>query len=145
TPWGGRHIAGGLKRALLGPERATAQVGESWELSVEPTFPSRVADGRLLSEVLASDPLGYLGPSEAPLRSTRLLVKLLDAAEPLSVQIHPDDDAPSLAASESGKPEAWYVARRDPAAGLYVGLRAGVTEARLRAGIEAQEDVSRLF
>jgi mannose-6-phosphate isomerase class I len=147
TPWGGRRIAGLYKRELLGlgPAAEAPLVGESWELSVEPDFPSRVAGGRSLPELFAEDPEGYLGPAEAELGGARLLVKLLDAAEPLSVQIHPSDGAPGLADDEGGKPEAWYVIERDPGAGLYVGLREGVTEDRLRTAIEAGEDVSTLF
>jgi mannose-6-phosphate isomerase len=57
---------------------------------------------------------------------TPLLVKLLDAAEALSVQVHPADDDPDLAADESGKPEAWIVLDAAPGAGLYLGFRPGV-------------------
>ncbi len=147
TPWGGRRIAGRYKRALLGlREGAQAPlVGESWELSVEPDFPSRDVHGRSLPELFAEDLEAYLGPAEAAIGGARLLVKLLDAAEPLSVQIHPADGAPGLGPGESGKPEAWYVIERDAGAGLYVGLRHGVSEARLRSAIEAGEDVSSLF
>ena len=54
TPWGGRRIVNELKVssgiAVDGP------VGESWELSVEPDFPSRLADGPSLEEVLRTEP-----------------------------------------------------------------------------------------
>jgi mannose-6-phosphate isomerase len=53
-------------------------------------------------------------------------VKLLDAAEPLSVQVHPHDADPALAADESGKPEAWVVLDADPGAGLFLGFKDGV-------------------
>ncbi|MBC7170876.1 MAG: class I mannose-6-phosphate isomerase [Polyangiaceae bacterium] len=147
TPWGGTKIAGRYKRALLALDaRAEPSiVGESWELSVEPDFPSRASDGRPLPELFSEDLRAYLGPDEAALGGARLLVKLLDAAEPLSVQIHPSDDSPGLSKDESGKPEAWYVVEREAGAGLYVGLRDGVTESRLRQAIEAGEDVSSLF
>lgn len=147
TPWGGRRIAGRYKRALLGlgANEVAPRVGESWELSVEPDFPSRDAEGCPLPARFDADLEAYLGRAEAALGGARLLVKLLDAAEPLSVQIHPADGAPGLRDDESGKPEAWYVLARDPGAGLYVGLREGVDEARLRSAISAGEDVSSLF
>ena len=85
TPWGGRRIVDELKAqsgiAVTGP------VGESWELSVEPDFPSRLAEGPTLEEVLRADP-ALLG-REAKAGSTALLVKLIDTADNLSLQIHP--------------------------------------------------------
>jgi hypothetical protein len=74
-----------------------------------------------------------------------LLVKLLDAAEPLSVQIHPSDDYVGLRPGECGKPEAWYVVERDPGAGLFLGFREGVGAAEVRAALDANADVSRLM
>jgi mannose-6-phosphate isomerase len=104
---------------------ARGVVGEAWELSVEPDFPSRIVDGPTLDEALRSDP-ALLG-REAALGSTALLVKLVDAADDLSVQIHPADADPLLAASESGKPEAWYIIDTERGAGLYLGFRDGVS------------------
>lgn len=124
TPWGGQRI-----RALKGLEPGPI-VGESWELSVEPSFPSRLADGRRLD-------------STAP--DTALLVKLLDARDVLSVQIHPSDADPSLSPDECGKPEAWYVIAREPGAGIYIGLTEDAEEASLREAIETGADVSRLL
>jgi mannose-6-phosphate isomerase len=54
-----------------------------------------------------------------------LLVKLLDADEPLSLQIHPRDDHGGLAPGESGKPEAWYVIAAEPGAWIAFGWREG--------------------
>jgi mannose-6-phosphate isomerase len=55
-----------------------------------------------------------------------LLVKLLDAADVLSVQVHPEDGDPELTPGESGKPEAWIVLQADPGAGLLLGFKDGV-------------------
>ena len=141
TPWGGRRIAGTLKlNAGVGGSRL---VGEAWELSVEPDFPSRIVEGPLLDEVLRGDP-ALLG-REAPLGSTALLVKLVDAADDLSVQIHPADDDPLLAADESGKPEAWYIIDADPGAGLYLGFRDGVSRQDIEQAIDERGPVDRLM
>lgn len=126
TPWGGERILSHFK-----PWLASAQtvVGESWEVSVEPSFPSRLAaDGRLLSEVIAGDPEGWLGEAVAKRykRQSPLLVKLLDTADNLSVQVHPAPGDPALASDESGKPESWIVLGAQPGAGIYLGLRQGV-------------------
>lgn len=145
TPWGGTRIVERYKRSLTksgAPMDAAVQVGESWELGVEPDFPSRLVDGRTLAEVIAEDPEGLVGDEGA---STALLVKLLDAAEPLSVQIHPADDDPVLAPDESGKPESWYVLEAEPGAGLYLGLADDADEPTMRAAIEGGADVSKLL
>ncbi len=68
-----------------------------------------------------------------------LLVKLLDPAEWLSVQVHPDDDlALRLAGPDGvGKTEAWYVLDADPGAELLVGVQANVADDRVRAAIRS--------
>jgi len=141
TPWGGRRIADGLKAdprlGVRGP------VGEAWELSVEPDFPSRLVDGPTLDEVLRADP-ALLG-AEAALGSTALLVKLLDAADDLSIQIHPGDADPHLAPDQGGKPEAWYIIQAEPGAGLYLGFREGVSRRDVERAIEDEAEVDGLM
>lgn len=148
TPWGGRRILDAYKRDLrLAPhKRDYAVVGESWEISVDPAFPSTcvLPDGRLvpLPELIASDPLGIVGPSaERYGGSTPMLVKLLDADDELSVQVHPSDDYAALAADESGKPECWFVVGAERGAGLYLGLAPGVTRDGLARAMTAGEDL----
>ncbi|MFK7992401.1 MAG: type I phosphomannose isomerase catalytic subunit [Sandaracinaceae bacterium] len=118
-------------------------MGESWEFSVEPSFPSHSVDGQPLAALIDSDRQAWLGRSDV--NGTPLLVKLLDAAEALSVQIHPTDRDPALGATESGKPEAWYVVDADPDAGIYLGWSEGVDEARVRGAVTGGEDVSALM
>ena len=141
TPWGGRRIAGSLK--LNAGLEVRGVVGEAWELSVEPDFPSRIVDGPTLDEVLRDDP-ALLG-KEAPLGSTALLVKLVDAADDLSVQIHPRDEDPALAADESGKPEAWYIIEAEAGAGLYLGFRNGVSRQDVERTIDEGGEVDQLM
>ncbi len=138
TPWGGHRIRA-LKGLAPGPV-----VGEAWELSVEPSHPSRLADGRLLEDALAAAPDAWLG-REGPAGSTGLLVKLLDTEAPLSVQIHPRDDDPALGPDESGKPESWYVVAAEPGAGLYLGLRPGVDRAAVERALDEGSDLSALL
>jgi len=149
TPWGGTRLLAHWKRDVVADPSAWQgrPLGESWELSVEPDFPSRVlGSADTLAAVLARDPAHWLG-REARLgrNGTGLLVKLLDSAEALSVQIHPADDYTGLSAEESGKPECWYVVHAEPGAGVYLGLRPDVTEAGLRAALEADGDVSAML
>ncbi len=142
TPWGGTAIVSRYKRELGLPP--STRVGESWELSAGPEFPSRVAHGRLLSEVVREDPDFALG-DEAARGDTSLLVKLLDAEDNLSVQIHPSDDYAGLAADECGKPESWYVLDAAEGAGLYLGLAEGASPEAMRATLNAGGDASKLL
>lgn len=146
TPWGGTRILERYKPELARPGD-DGRVGESWEISVEPDFPAKVEpDGTPLPEVLARDTEGWLG-AEAAMgrRSTALLVKLLDAADELSVQIHPTDDYRGLGPGEGGKPESWYVLEHQPGAVLYLGLREGVTREQMRDALRSEGDVAALL
>jgi len=141
TPWGGRKIMERLK-AAAGLE-VGGVVGEAWELSVEPDFPSQIVDGPTLDEALRADP-ALLG-AEAALGSTALLVKLVDAADDLSVQIHPGDADPNLTAGQSGKPEAWYIVDAESGAGLYLGFREGVSRRDIEMAIDDDGEVDALM
>lgn len=135
TPLAQERVWGGTR---LGPPR-TLPIGELWIAG--PWL--RVADGPCAGRTL-DDIAADLGPalvgSMAPSRpgpSFPLLVKLLDPASWLSVQVHPDDAvARRLAGSKAvGKAEAWYVLEAEPGAELLAGVRPGVREADLRAAM----------
>lgn len=139
TPWGGTRIARVLKAGLVPPDQV---IGESWELSCGAELPSRLEeDARTLAEVLSAAP-GMLG-REAERGATALLVKLLDAREALSVQIHPRDDDPALGPDESGKPESWYVEHAEPGAGIWIGLAEHATRESVARAIASGDDLSR--
>jgi mannose-6-phosphate isomerase len=135
TPWGGVRITRELKKGL--PEE---RVGESWEVSLGPEFPSRAGD-EWLADLVAARPDAWLGENSDDVP----LVKLLDASEPLSVQIHPSDESPFLAADESGKPEAWYIVAADRGAGLYLGLRDDTTRDAFERALRDGGDLSKLM
>lgn len=104
TPWGGD----GLRR-VFGKEIPDDRTGESLEASTLPGLQSRTQDGRTLTEV-AGGPLP-------------LLLKLLDAREALSVQVHPDDAYAGLHENgKLGKTEAWLILHAEPGAKLVYGL-----------------------
>jgi len=150
TPWGGTRVAGVLKAdAPLSAEKAAyACVGESWEVSVEPDFPSVVESAgndpsRTLAAIIAEDPYAFVGREALRgQRGTALLVKLLDTADELSVQIHPADDYTGLRPFECGKPESWYVVSSEPGAGIYLGLAEGVTRESLTAALARGADLT---
>lgn len=143
TPWAGRYLRDELKGGLV---TAGDPVGESWEVSFGPELPSRLAQSgaRTLADLAREEGTALLGREHAR-GGSALLVKLLDAAEALSVQIHPADDDPALAPDESGKPESWYIVRAAPDAAIFLGLTAGATPSLMRAALASGDDLSALL
>jgi len=122
--WGGRRLARRLGLDFPGP------LGETWELSDYPGQETAVRggpwDGRSLRELMAAHGDFLLGRSR-PTRDGRfpLLVKFIDAARDLSVQIHPPDGP--LSPTGVGKTEAWYVLETEPGAEVVCGLAPGTS------------------
>ncbi|REJ73765.1 MAG: mannose-6-phosphate isomerase [Planctomycetota bacterium] len=133
--WGGRRLHNVLNKTL-GPE---SDYAESWEIADHGVDQSRVTDGplasRTLHELVMHENSALLG-RHAGLQQFPLLVKLLDARDRLSVQVHPDDAlARRFDPTENGKTEAWVVIDAEPGSRLYVGLRPGVDAAQVRAAL----------
>jgi mannose-6-phosphate isomerase len=139
--WGGR----GLERLYRKHLPIGVPIGESWEISDRPGDASILTHGPLAGKDLhwlvenhRADLLGH-----ARLEGGRfpLLIKLLDAQEKLSLQVHP----PAARAAEfpgDPKTEMWFIAEAAPGAVLYVGLKSGITRAdferRVRDGSVAE-------
>ena len=138
TPWGGKVIAESYKKRVH-PECNGQSIGESWEFSCDPAFPSRVlATGETLLEVVGKWPEAILsrqGGSFTNDPSCEILVKLLDAAEPLSLQVHPADNDPNLKPGECGKPESWLVLKAAEGAGIYLGFSKSISRTELRRAL----------
>lgn len=149
TPWGGLKISQKYKKWLNLPKNLV--VGESWEISGHPKFPSRFvfhAQNRkeeiTLPELLKLFPKEILGETVDKKfdHQIPILIKLLDAADNLSVQVHPDDNYINLKPGETGKTEAWYVVDAEPGCGLYLGIKESVTVPQLRSAVKNGEDIS---
>lgn len=135
--WGGRRLADLLGKDFAGQPTAA----ESWEVCSRGDDQSEVLFGPLAGRTLR-DLLCAFGPqlvgSDHPSDRFPLLFKFLDAAEPLSVQVHPTDAlAARLVPPDSGKTEAWYVIDAAPESLIYAGLRPGVDRACLAEAIRA--------
>ncbi len=133
--WGGRELEKIYARQL--PD-ADQPYGESWEIVDRETEQSVVDHGPLAGSTLHElwttrrDELfgtGYASHDRFP-----ILIKVLDARDDLSIQVHPPVE---LAADLGGEPktEMWFIADRDPEAKLYVGLKHGVTRAAFEQAI----------
>ncbi len=133
-PWGGHRLADWIDEAVLPAD----PVGEAWLLSDHPLHASRVANGPLRGMSLR-DLLAASGPETLGSSASRfpLLIKLLDARQNLSVQVHPDDEAARLhAPQEGGKTEAWLVLEADLDSVIYLGLKENVRRDDLARAME---------
>ncbi|MBX2998751.1 MAG: AI-2E family transporter [Caldilineaceae bacterium] len=138
-PWGGRNL-----ERILGRSIPDGIVAESWEISAHPNGQTRVIDGSLagltLAEVqerLGEDLLGSRNRPALELKKFPLLIKLLDANQWLSVQVHPDDAYGLAHEGEYGKTEMWVVIHAEPGAELIYGLKAGADRDSFVSGVEA--------
>ena len=138
--WGGRRLETHFGKKLP----ANKRIGESWEIVDRPEAQSVVRDGPLrgktLHELWIQRRQEIFGSVPEALRFP-LLLKLLDAHEKLSLQVHPTDKT-AIKLSGEPKTEFWYVAAAGPDAELFVGLKEAMTreqfEEALRAGTVAE-------
>lgn len=120
-PWGGRRMESVLGRELP----PGVPVGESWEL-----YDRGGASSVVRSGPLAGRPLHDLRAAYGIGRPFPLLVKILDATERLSLQVHPDAAAAArLGRGAEAKAECWFVLDAAKGARVWRGLRDGVTRA----------------
>jgi len=142
--WGGRNLQRLFGRSLP-PDKL---IGESWELADLPAGVSVVADGPVaganLTELTADMGEALLGrASPQPDGRFPLLLKLLDANDILSLQVHPDAQAVAEIGGDAAlKTECWYVLESRHGY-IYKGVRPGVTPDRFRRAVETDtcEDV----
>lgn len=138
TPWGGD----GLKRAFQ-KEIPDDRTGECLEVSAIPGLESRDPAGTSLPELIARYGERLTGPGFS--HPFPLLLKLLDARDTLSVQVHPGNDYARRVEGKLGKTEAWHILRAAPGAELVYGLREGVTRERLTAACREGKAVEELL
>ena len=116
------------------------KAAESWELSTHPDGESIVADGtykgRTLSEYIKQNGEECIGTRAAKFDFFPILIKLIDAKESLSIQVHPEDEYALRVEGEYGKTEMWYIVDCEPDAYLYYGLNRTVTKEEFRKRIE---------
>lgn len=118
-PWGGRALSRWY------PGLPAGAIGEAWALSARPEAPSVATNG-----ALAGIGLDCAAPAGEH-KHFPMLVKLLHAADDLSIQVHPGDNYAGLGVGESGKTELWFVLHACPGASIIHGLAPGATAADL--------------
>ena len=119
--WGGTRL-----RDEYGKETQLTKIAESWELACHKDGRSVIANGaaagQTLADWLADAGADALGTRAAKFPYFPLLIKLIDAHDDLSVQVHPNDDYALRVEGEFGKTELWYVVDAAPGAELLYGF-----------------------
>lgn len=117
--WGGTKL-----KTDWNKKSDAATLSEAWELSFHPDGPSLVDggewDGRPLREVALRQ---TWGERCGGLPFFPVLTKFIDAAQPLSVQVHPTDEYALAHEGQYGKSELWYILAAQEGAFLYLGMK----------------------
>lgn len=121
--WGGRNLAERFGRNLAEGKK----IGETWELVDRPEAQSREKEsGQRLPELWSGPERKRLFGSRAPdTERFPILIKLLDAQDKLSLQVHPPAERARELAGEP-KTEMWFFLETQPEAEILAGLRSGV-------------------
>ncbi|MEW6302213.1 MAG: type I phosphomannose isomerase catalytic subunit [Verrucomicrobiota bacterium] len=133
--WGGRR----MEQLYAKPLPPGVPIGESWEITDRPEGVSVVSNGPLAGQTLRwlmeNHARELLGGAKSQGGRFPLLVKILDAQEKLSLQVHPPA---GLAQSLGGEPktEMWYITDAAPDAEIFVGLKRGVTRAEFERRVQ---------
>ena len=132
--WGGDRLKKEFHKVYSG-----SKLAETWELSCHPDGPSTIdvgADaGKTLREYLQEAGPDALGTNCKRFSDFPILIKLIDAKQNLSVQVHPNNSYAKKHEHQYGKTEMWYVVDCEPGACLYYGLKEHVSEEEFRKHI----------
>lgn len=137
--WGGTK----LKTSLNKP-KAQAGIGESWEISTVPGSVSKVCNGALkglsLTQLIKENKELLVGARvyEQFGAAFPILIKFIDAAQDLSIQVHPNNALAMKRHGCTGKTEMWYVMEAAPEAELIVGFKPGMDAQQYTQHIAAQ-------
>ncbi len=133
--WGGTKL-----KEKYGKESDFSRLAESWELSAHPAGESRISggefDGLTLSEYIEKNGKEILGEDCKSFPDFPVLIKFIDAKQPLSVQVHPSDEYALAVEGEYGKTEMWYVVDCEEDASLFFGVNRNISKEEFRKRIE---------
>ena len=129
TPWGGSAL-----KTLFGKDIPDDRTGEALEVSALPGRESVIENGPLAGLTLTAAIEKWGHDLTGPVEGFPLLLKLLDARDMLSVQVHPDDEyAGKNEGGKLGKTEAWLVLSAEPGAKLVYGVDVDTSEDLVKA------------
>ena len=126
TPYCAKAIWGGNNLRTKYSKEADFDIAEAWELSGYPGKESRVAEGmyagKTITEVIEAEGEQVLGSNSKKFEGFPILIKLIDAAKPLSIQVHPDDEIAKKLGADGGKTEMWIICEAEKDAFIYYGV-----------------------
>lgn len=135
TIWGGQRLRKDYHMQYEG-----ANIAEAWMLSCHPSAPSMIENGiyagKTLQQYLDAEGPQVLGSFGMLFHPFPILIKLIDAAQPLSIQVHPSNFYAINREHQYGKTEMWYVVDAEPGAFLYYGFRQPITREEFARRIE---------
>lgn len=130
--WGGRKLI-----AEFGKKTELSCAAECWALSAHPDGESIVlGDNITLPEYIKKNGKAILGKNAQKFDFFPILIKLIDAKENLSIQVHPSDEYALRVEGEYGKTEMWYIADCDEGAYLYYGFNRDMTREEVEKRIK---------
>jgi mannose-6-phosphate isomerase len=132
--WGGQS----LRSVLNKPIPSGQKIGESWELTDLPDNHSEIINGYLagqtLDKVIAKFGSDITGQIDFR-KPFPLLIKILDAQDILSVQVHPDENTCRKMGTGAPKTECWYIMDARPGAFIYKGIKSGTTPEQFKKSL----------
>lgn len=135
TIWGGDRLSSEFHIAT-----DVRPLAEAWVLSCHKEGPSVIENGPWagteLPEFLKKAGPKVLGTAGAAYADFPILIKLIDAKDKLSIQVHPSDEYAMEHEHQPGKTEMWYILDAEPGAFLYCGFKRPITKAEFSAAIE---------
>lgn len=143
--WGGTRLADWLQLPNPRPEK----IGETWQVYDDNKITNGALAGMTLAEATAQYGEALVGTRTIARygKDFPLLAKFLDAAQPLSIQVHPNDEYAHTHESATGfhgKTEAWYILNATPGASVLYGLKTPASQAEFAEAI-ATDTVEPLF
>lgn len=146
--WGGTQLTDVLGRTV--PAGVEGPIGESWELSDRDDVNSIVSNGALagrsIGELVMHYQTALLGRRGRGVSRFPLLVKLIDAGERLSLQVHPDAaGCARIGGGAEPKTEMWYVISAKRGAKIFAGLKPRATRLQLSEQLAAGSDELEAF
>ncbi len=127
------YIWGGTLFRSWGKRASFPNIAECWELSFRDESPTLLEDGTELRKAAKPEDIGEKA-LKFPFFPT--LIKLINSAQNLSVQVHPSDEYALKSEGEYGKTEMWHIIEAEPGAGLYIGFKKDTDEQEVRRRIE---------
>lgn len=130
--WGGNRL-----REKYGKQMDSDRIAESWELCAHEAGRSTIAEGEFAGETLTDLANrfgeGFLGANSSHYDRFPIMVKLIDAAEALSIQVHPADAYALRIEGDLGKTEMWYILEANEDSFLYFGFASDITRVEAEA------------